>query len=133
MSDALNRAKKSYKLVQEDLKDIEKSKERDALPKLLNIYENCIDAIKDLKNQRPATEHKGKTVIFKRYYELGILKKDYSEGHKRLHNLKQMAEHGPYAREKSHPLKDGELDNFIKEANELASETDDIIKKESSK
>ncbi len=128
MSDALDRAKKSYKLVQEDLKNIEKSKERDALPKLLNIYENCIDAIKDLKNQRPEKEHKRKTVIFKRYYELGILKKDYSESHKRLHNLKQMAEHGPYAREKTHKLKDGELDNFIKEANELALETDDIIK-----
>ena len=133
MSDELYRAKKAYKLVQEDLQGIENSQERDAIPKLLNIFENCIDAIKDLKNQRPEKEHKMKTIIFKRYYELGILKKDYSEGHKRLHNLKQMAEHGPYAREKAHPLKDKELEGFIKEANELASETENIIKKDSLK
>lgn len=131
--DSLYRAKKAYKLVQEDLQGIETSKERDAIPKLLNIFENCIDAIKDLKNQRPEKQHKMKTIIFKRYYELGILKKDYSEGHKRLHNLKQMAEHGPYAREKTHPLKEGELDNLIKEANELSKEADAIIKEDEKK
>ena len=130
--DSLYRAKKAYKLVQEDLQGIENSQERDAIPKLLNIFENCIDAIKDLKNQRPEKEHKMKTIIFKRYYELGILKKEYSESHKRLHNLKQMAEHGPYAREKTHPLKDKELKGFIKGANELASETEGIIKENSS-
>jgi len=131
MSDELDRAKKAYKLVKEDLQAIEKSQERDAISKLLNIYENCIDAIKDLKNQRPEKEHKRKTIIFKRYYELGILKKDYSESHKRLHNLKQMAEHGPYAREKTHPLKElKELEGFIKEAKELALETENIIKSE---
>lgn len=121
-------AKRAFELVESALKDI-REKElsgNDKVYKLFVIFENCINCVKSIKNGRPIKNgdaHSLKTTFYNTYFELGILKKDYSETHKRINLLRQMAAHGPYSRVTTKPADAKELEGFVKEAEELVKET----------
>lgn len=129
-------AKKAFKLAEKALKDLEEKElsEGDKLHKLFIIFENCINCMKGMRNGRPIKEsHSLKTTFYNTYFDLGILKKDYSENHKRINKLRQIAIHGPYARDRTHPTNSEELEKFTKEAKELVKETKEDIRKMSEK
>jgi len=132
----LTNAKKAFKLIEKALKDLEEKElsEGDKLYKLFIIFESCINCLKGPRNGRPIKDsHKLKTTFYNTYFELGILKKDYSETHKRINILRQMATHGPYSRDRTHPTNPKELEDFIKKAGELVGETRGDIRRISEK
>ncbi len=121
-------SRKAFKLVENALKDIKEKElsDNDKIYKLFIIFENCINCIKSIKTGRPIKNgdaHSLKTTFYNTYFELGILKKDYSETHKRINLLRQMAAHGPYSRVTTKPTDAKELEGFVKEAEELVKET----------
>lgn len=126
----LARAKKVFNLVLEDLNDLEeyhkKGKQRDCIQKLFHIYENCINIIKDLLNNRPERfSHERKTGLFDLYHSLGILKNDYSETHKYLDKLRKSAAFGDYA---STPVPINlDFEKAICEAKSLIKEVEGIL------
>ena len=52
------------------------------------VFENCINIIKDVKNNRPLYEHKPKIDLFGIYCSIGILKNDYSSCFLELEKLR---------------------------------------------
>ena len=121
------RVKKAMKIIEEDLSDaeqlFEKNKDRDCIQKLFQVYENCLNAMKDMKNGRPLSEHEAVSQQFNYYFELSIFKKDYSETHKRLDKLRKQAAFGPYTKFKTKPADMEEIRGMLEEARDLAKET----------
>lgn len=132
--DSIRRANKVAKVVDEDINKaeeyLEENNERDCINKLFWIYENCTNIVKDLKDHRPVSDHGLITRFLNTYYELGILKKDYSKTHKRLNNLRKQAAFDEYSAIKTKKAGVDEIRTMIYEAKELVKETKNLIKKE---
>lgn len=129
--EAINRAKKEMEIIDEDLNKAKQyfneANYRDCINKLFLIYENCANSAKDIKNHKPVSEHWAVTSILNTYYELGILKKDYSETHKRLDALRKQASFGLYSAIKTKKTDEKEIKNMLGESQKLVSEIKDII------
>lgn len=86
------------------------------------VFENCINIVKDLKNNKPTHEHKEKVVLFEYYYSIGILKKNYAPSFDRLIKLRVRADFGAYSWTPQIPEKD-KVEQYLLECEELFEET----------
>lgn len=135
--EAINRAKKEMEIINEDLNKAKQyfneKNYRDCINKLFLIYENCANSAKDMKNHMPVSEHKKITLTFNTYFELGILKKDYSETHKRLDALRKQASFGLYSAIKTKKADEKEIKEMLEESKYLVKEINEIIINEDDK
>ena len=135
--ESIKRAKKEMLLIEEDLKKAEQyfneENYRDCINKLFLMYENCANSAKDMKNHRPVSEHWRVTNILNTYFELGILKKDYSKTHKRLDALRKQASFGIYSAIKTKEADQKEVEDMLKESMKLVNEINEMIKTEENK
>ncbi len=92
------------------------------------IFENCINVVKDIKNNKPLHEHKAKIDLFKIYHSLGYLKKDYSETFSKLLKLRITADFGDYGNSPKIPDKK-HIKEFLDDAINLFNEVEVIVKK----
>lgn len=132
MSDE-QRVKRARRLIEQDVLDAEfffkQDKYRDCIQKLFQVYENCLNTIKDCLNGRgPLTEHEGVTQQLLYYFEMGFLKKDYSKNHKRLDELRKLASFGPYTKYKTKPANINEIREMLEKAKSLVKETRERMK-----
>jgi len=92
------------------------------------VFENCINIVKDVKNNKPLYEHKAKIDLFKIYHSLGYLKKDYSKTFSYLLKLRIRADFGNYGNAPKIPEED-KVREFLDNAAELFNDVEKIIKK----
>ena len=90
------------------------------------IFENCINIIKDAKNNSPLYEHKSKTDVFSLYHSLDYLKKDYSGTFALLQKLRIRADFGDYSDAPNLPSKE-KIKEFLDESISLFKETGEIL------
>lgn len=135
--ESINRAKKEMNIITEDLNKAKQyfneTNYRDCINKLFLIYENCTNSAKDMKNHKPVSEHWEVTNILNTYYELRILKKDYSETHKRLDALRKQASFGLYSAIKTKKADEKEIKEMLEESKDLVKEINEMISKEENK
>lgn len=92
------------------------------------VFENCLNIIKDIKNNKPLSEHKPKIEQFNVFYIIGILSQDYSEYYRMLEKLRLRADLGSYSKAPQIPPKDT-VKSYLDKAGELVKETEKIVKK----
>jgi len=90
------------------------------------VFENCVNIIKDAKNNKPLYEHKSKVDILAMYYSLEYLKVDYSNTFALLEKLRIRADFGDYSNAPNLPEKE-EIQKLLDSADRLFSETKDIV------
>lgn len=90
------------------------------------VFENCLNIIKDVKNNKPLFEHKPKIEQFSIFYIIGILSQDYSEFYRMLEKLRFRADLGSYSKAPQIPP-NGTVKNYLDKAGELVKETEKII------
>ena len=86
-----------------------------------------------MKDHRPLSEHRMITSILNTYFELGILKKDYSKIHKRLDSLRKQAAFDLYSAIKTKKADKNEIKKMLEEAKEFVKEIRELIKSEETK
>ena|SRR3989338_4223325 len=91
------------------------------------IFENCINIVKDIKNNAPLYKHRSKIDLFSIYYSLGILKKDYSSTFAILVKLRIRADFGEYSQVPKIPGKE-KIKEYLDETTNLFKETEQIVK-----
>lgn len=91
------------------------------------VFENCLNIIKDIKNNKPLSKHKPKIEQFNVFYVIGVLSKDYSEYYRMLEKLRLRADLGSYSKAPQIPPKNA-VKNYLDKAEELFKETEKIIK-----
>lgn len=125
------RAKNNFELTKKKLGHAEDFFKKDDLNETIHyvwvVFENCINIIKDIKNQMPLKEHKTKIDTFEVYYNIGILKQNYSYYFEQLEKLRVRADFGEYALAPKIPGKD-KVKEFLGKAKELFEETSAILK-----
>lgn len=92
------------------------------------VFENSINIIKDVLDNKPVFEHKTKQDFFSLYHELGFLARDYSESFAMLEKLRIRADFGPYSQTPSIPRK-GKVNEYLHEAKQLLGEAENRVKK----
>lgn len=90
------------------------------------VFENCVNIIKDAKNNKPLYEHKSKTDVLALYHALGYLTVDYSSTFAVLEKLRIRADFGEYSNAPALPEK-SEIQKFLEAADELFGETRRLI------
>lgn len=90
------------------------------------VFENCINIIKDAKNNKPLYEHKSKTDVFALYHSLGYLKNDFSGTFAVLEKLRIRADFGNYSNAPKLPQKE-KIKNFLDKAVSLFNETEQVL------
>jgi hypothetical protein len=90
------------------------------------VFENCINIVKDIKNNKPLHEHQRKIDLFKIYYSLGYLKKDYSETFAKLLKLRITADFGDYGNSPKIPEKKV-VKEFLDDAISLFNEVEKLL------
>lgn len=90
------------------------------------VFENCINVIKDAKNNKPLYEHKSKTDLFALYFSLSYLEKDYSGIFSVLEKLRIRADFGDYSNAPSLPGKE-KIEGFLDAADSLYAETKKLL------
>ncbi len=91
------------------------------------VFENCLNIIKDIKNNEPLFEHKPKIDQFNIFYVIGVLSNDYSEFYRMLEKLRLRADLGSYSKAPQIPGKNA-VKNYLDKVEELFKETEKIIK-----
>lgn len=114
-------------------KKLEKAKEefsKDEMAETIHytwiVFENCINVIKDAKNNKPLYEHKSKVDVFSFYHSLGYLKRDYSRTFATLEKLRIRADFGDYSNAPNLPNKE-KIKEFLNSAANLFKETTKIL------
>lgn len=95
---------------------------------LFSVFESCLNIVKDIKDNRPLREHEEITKYFKWYFEMGFFKKDYSDYHLKLNQYRKRAQYEQYSGAPRIPEID-KLRPFLNKANDLVSETENMVKK----
>lgn len=125
------KAKKVLELANSQCKKAKKAFDENNLNDSVNyiwaVFENCLNIIKDIKNNKPIYEHKPKIDMFRAMNIMGILKQDYSEHFRRLEKFRLTATFGGYANAPPLPKKEI-IEDYLKKCNELLKETDEICK-----
>lgn len=126
------RAKNNFELTKKKLSHANDFFKKEDLNETIHyiwvVFENCINIIKDIKNQTPLKEHKTKIDTFQHYYDLGILKQDYAPYFDKLEKLRLRADFGQYALAPRIPDKE-DVKEYLEKAKELFDETSKIIPK----
>ncbi len=114
-------------------KKLDKAKEEfskneiaEAVHYIWTVFENCINVIKDAKNNKPLYEHKSKTDLFSLYYSLHYLEKDYSGIFALLEKLRIRADFGDYSNAPNLPGKE-KIEGFLDAAVSLYAETEKLL------
>jgi len=127
----LERAKSNLEFTGKKLehakKFFEEGESAEAIHYIWIIFENCINIIKDIKNNKPVYEHKSKIDIFSIYHSLGFLKQDYSDIFAVLTKLRIRADFGEYSQAPRIPDRK-EVGKFLEKAASLFNETEDILR-----
>lgn len=120
-------------------KKLEKAKEEFAKDDVVEtihyvwiVFENCINVIKDAKNNKPLYEHKSKVDLFSLYHYLRYLNKNYSESFASLEKLRIRADFGEYSNAPNLPDKE-KIKEFLDYSFELFKETEALLSDLSSK
>jgi len=128
----IERAKENFEFTKKKLehaKQYFKEKEfGESIHYIWVVFENCINIIKDVKNNKPLYEHKAKIDMFKIYYSLGYLKQDYSVTFSYLLKLRIRADFGDYGNVPEIP-EEKKVKEFLDDAISLFGEVEKIIKK----
>ena len=95
---------------------------------LFSVFESCLNIMKDIKDNRPLREHEEITKYFKWYFEMGFFKKDYSNDHLKLNQYRKRAQYEQYSGAPRIP-EISSLKSFLNKAQDLISETENMIKK----
>ncbi|MEK6927459.1 MAG: hypothetical protein AABX11_03420 [Nanoarchaeota archaeon] len=90
------------------------------------VFENCVNIIKDAKNNKPLYEHKSKVDVLSLYHSLGYLKKDYSSIFAKLEKFRIRADFGDYSNAPNLPGRE-EISGFLDIAEGLFGETGEIL------
>ena len=90
------------------------------------VFENCLNIIKDIKNNKPLFEHKPKIEQFNIFYITGILSRDYSGFYRVLEKLRLRADLGSYSKSPKIPPKN-DVRDYLSKAEELFKETEKIV------
>ncbi len=126
-----NRARSNLELTREKLEHTRNFFEKEDWPETVHfiwvVFENCINIIKDVKNNRPLYEHRAKVDLFSVYYGLNHLKKDYSLAFSLLLRLRIRADFGDYSNAPLLPPK-GKIKEYLKLAEELFAETAEMLR-----
>ena len=124
------RAKNNFALTKKKIGYAEDFFKKDDLNEAIHyiwiVFENCINIIKDIKNQKPIKEHKTKIDVFDAYYNIGILKQNYSIYFELLEKLRVRADFGDYALAPKIPNKE-KVKEYLDKAKELFEETKKIV------
>jgi len=119
----LNFTKKKLKKAKEEFS---KNEMAETIHYIWVIFENCINIIKDAKNNKPLFEHKSKIDVFALYHSLEYLKKDYSETFAILQKLRIRADFGDYSDAPNLPNKE-KIKEFLDISISLVKETENIL------
>lgn len=90
------------------------------------VFENCVNIIKDAKNNKPLYEHKSKTDVLALYHSLGYLKRDYSSTFAILEKLRIRADFGDYSNAPNLPEK-AEIKRFLDATEQIFEETEGLL------
>ncbi len=101
----------------------EEGKMADTVLYIWQVFENCLNIVKDLMNNRPLYEHKPKIGVFQLYHSPGIFKKDYAPYFERLESLRVTASFGAYSREPKIPDRTA-IEHYLRECEALFAETE---------
>src|SRR3989344_1007186 len=114
-------------------KKLEKAKEEfskndltETIHYIWTVFENCINVIKDAKDDKPLFEHKSKIDLFSLYYSLGYLKTDYSNIFAILEKLRIRADFGEYSNSPNLPSKE-KIEGFLETTEHLFKETEKML------
>lgn len=124
------RAKRNLEFTRKKLdkakEEFGKNEMAEAVHYIWTVFENCINVIKDAKNNRPLYEHKSKTDLFSLYYSLSYLEKDYSGIFALLEKLRIRADFGDYSNAPNLPGKE-KIEGFLGAAVSLYAETEKLL------
>ncbi len=95
---------------------------------LFSVFESCLNIVKDIKDNKPLREHEEITKYFKWYFEMGFLKKDYSDDHLKLNQYRKRAQYEQYSGAPRIP-EIVSLTPFLEQAKSLISETENMTRK----
>jgi hypothetical protein len=124
------RAKSNLEFTEKKLKKAKEEFSRGEIAEAVHyiwiVFENCINIIKDAKNNKPLYEHKSKADLFSLYHSLHYLETDYSETFSILEKLRIRADFGDYSNAPNLPDKE-KISEFLNKAIDLFKETKNML------
>jgi len=121
-----NKLERQFTLAEEKMSYAEMFMDRGNYAEVIHfiwtIFEICINIIKEKANNKSLYDHKPKIAVFRTYYEIGILKQDYSSLYNTLNLLRLRADFGEYGLAPKIPEKDI-VQGYLQNARELIGET----------
>lgn len=124
------RAKENFKFTENKLKKAREEFSKGEIAETIHyvwiVFENCVNIIKDAKNNKPLYEHKSKLDVLALYHSLGYLKKDYSSIFAKLEKFRIRADFGEYSNAPNLPPRE-EVEEFLNIAIGLLEETKEIL------